>query len=285
MATILAISSLVAHGTVGLSIITPALQALGHTVIGLPTVVLSNHPGHAHVAGTRIEPAVLMAMLDALAANGWLEGVEGIVTGYLPSPAHVAFARAAVLRVRDARRGRALTYLCDPVLGDDPKGLYIDEAAAYALRDELIAISDLATPNRFELSFLSGPRQGSLDSPLSAARHRLVGPVTFATSIPCQGRPHETCNVLADTDGARVTRVPLRPEAPNGTGDLFSALVLAAWIARQEADRAAFALAFATAGVDGALERSTDRNRLEVSAFPLVLGGLTPWLVEAIDTG
>ena len=154
MARILAISSQVARGAVGLSIIVPALQALGHEVIGLPTVVLSNHPGHAHVAGTRIEAAVLHKMLDALAANGWLQGVDGVLSGYLPTIAHVAFAGEAVARVRAGNMGLKANYLCDPVLGDDPHGLYIDEAAAKAIRDRLIPIADIATPNRFEQSFL-----------------------------------------------------------------------------------------------------------------------------------
>ena len=66
MARVLAISSQVARGHVGLAAIVPALQGLGHEVIALPTVLLSNHPGHGTVAGEQVAPALLRRMLDAL---------------------------------------------------------------------------------------------------------------------------------------------------------------------------------------------------------------------------
>ena len=52
MARVLVISSHVAFGSVGLAAMVPALHRLGIEVIVLPTVVLSNHPGH-----TRVLPA------------------------------------------------------------------------------------------------------------------------------------------------------------------------------------------------------------------------------------
>ena len=56
-------------------------------------MLLSNHPGHAHVAGTRIEPAVLYQMLDALEANGWLADVNAVLRKYLkPGEFSYAFA-------------------------------------------------------------------------------------------------------------------------------------------------------------------------------------------------
>ena len=100
MARVLAISSQVARGHVGLSAIVPALQGLGHEVIGLPTVLLSNHPGHKVVAGERVSPALLRRMLDALEANGWLGEIEAVTTAYLPSVEHVQFAVEAIGRVK-----------------------------------------------------------------------------------------------------------------------------------------------------------------------------------------
>ena len=135
MARILAISSLVAHGHVGLSAIVPALNRLGHEVIALPTVLLSNHPRHAQCAFQAVAPAKLNEMLDALDGNSWLRETHAILTGYLPSAAHVRFAASAAARV-SARQPQA-EFFCDPVMGDDPNGLYIDEDAARAIRDEL----------------------------------------------------------------------------------------------------------------------------------------------------
>lgn len=279
MARILAISSQVARGSVGLSIIVPALQSLGHEVIALPTVVLSNHPGHPHVAGTRIEPTVLHKMLDALEANGWLAGVDGILTGYLPSVEHVAFAAEAVRRVKAVSHDYVV-YLCDPVLGDDPKGLYIDRAAAEAIRDQLIPLCVLTTPNRFEASFLKGM---NIRSASDIRSELFAWPVTaLVTSVPTTRR-HETLNVMsasrktADDAPVLLTRVPLRPNAPHGTGDLFSALALSAVFAGRGGQHA---LAFATAGVDATLAASAGHDQLLVSALPTRANPAKPWPVE-----
>lgn len=289
MARILAISSRVAHGHVGLSIVVPALQALGHDVIELPTVILSNHPGHTHVAGTRIEPATLQDMLDAIEANGWLRGLDAVLTGYLPTPAHVAFAANAICKVRGLNSNTPVTFLCDPVLGDDPKGLYIDPAAALTIRDHLIPLADIATPNRFELSYLNS-KHASVDiqSAQQAARHALIGPVTFATSIP-SSHPSETLNVMAANGSAILTRVPLRPNAPHGTGDLFSALVLSAWLQASHHKNAnhsaplAEILSFATAGVDAVLAASHGLNHLALHALPRAGEPPLTWPTQSIN--
>jgi pyridoxine kinase len=133
LARVLAISSQVARGAIGLSAAVPALQALGHEVIALPTILLSNHPGYARFAGERVAAELLQRMLDALTANGWLASIDAVLTGYLPSPEHVSFARGAVEQVKQTRP-RSI-FVCDPVLGDDPKGLYIARDAAEAIRD------------------------------------------------------------------------------------------------------------------------------------------------------
>ena len=273
MARILAISSQVARGHVGLSIIVPALHALGHEVIALPTVILSNHPGHAQVAGTAIDPDVLHDMLNALHSNGWLTGLDAVLTGYLPTADHVAFASRAVERARAANTSRAITYLCDPVLGDDPKGLYIDERAAIAIRNELISVANITTPNRFELSFLLGK---DIRSANDAFTHPLTGPITVATSIP-SANPAETINVLITNEISALTRVQLRANAPHGTGDLFSALLLAA---RLDGKSMPQALAFATAGVDQTLAKSADNDELLVTALPTPAHFPPPWPIE-----
>jgi pyridoxine kinase len=282
MARILAISSQVARGNVGLSIIVPALQALGHEVIALPTVLLSNHPGHAHSAGTRVDPAVLHKMLDALDANGWLTDVDGVLTGYLPTQEHVLFALACLRRVRTARGRNPMTYLCDPVLGDDPKGLYIDERAARAIREHLVGLADIATPNRFELSYLNSAR-GPVEvrSALDAFKRHLGCAMTIATSIPSADAGTVTNASYCDGK-AELTRVNLRQDAPHGTGDLFAALVLSSCLTRNDRNGA---LAFATAGVDMTLAGSAGHDQLLVSALPTKINRPAPWLVEALAHG
>lgn len=115
MGRVLAISSQVAHGHVGLSAIVPALHALGHETIALPTVLLSHHPGHGGAVGEQVAPALLRRMIDALGEKGWLAQADAVMTGYLPSVDHVAFAVAAIERVKALKHG--VRVLVDPVLG------------------------------------------------------------------------------------------------------------------------------------------------------------------------
>lgn len=250
MACYLVLSSQVAHGHVGLSAIVPTLQALGHDVIGLPTVLLSNHPGHAKVAGQPIDPTVLGQMLDALADNGRLESVDAVLTGYLPSPAHVQLAARTVNVVRRQRAG--VIYFCDPVLGDDPKGLYIDQDAAAAIRTELLPLADCLSPNRFELAWLSRHDVTSATAAVAAARSLGSGRVV-ATSIPSPDDALLTLQI--DCSTGTYCRVQRRQRAPHGTGDFLSALLLAGR-----------SLGQAVASVDMLIEHSQDRDELSLIA-------------------
>jgi pyridoxine kinase len=113
------------------------------------------------------------------------------------------------------------TYACDPVLGDDPKGLYIAEAAARALAATLLPIADVTFPNRFELEWLSGKPVTDAASARGAAA-KLGSPLTIATSIPHEGDALAT--MATGPDGAWLSAVARQDNVPNGTGDLFAAL-------------------------------------------------------------
>jgi pyridoxine kinase len=222
MARVLALSSWVAAGHVGLSAAIPALQALGCEAIGLPTVTLSNHKAFAACAGAETPPDTLRAMLDAVEANGWLAGLDAVLTGYLPSAAHGAFAAEAIARARAA--SPAARVVVDPVCGDDPKGLYLPQAAAEALRDRVVPLADALTPNRFELSWLTGAPVADLAEAEAAAR-RLRAPRVLLTSPPLGPRETGVCEIAAD--GARLCRLPRLEGAPHGAGDVFAALIAA----------------------------------------------------------
>jgi pyridoxine kinase len=260
MARILAISSQVAHGSVGLTVIVP-LQALGHEAMALPTVLLSNHPGHAHVAGTRIGPATLAAMVEALAANGWLDGVDAVLSGYLPTPEHVGFVAATVARLRQAKP--ALPYLCDPVIGDWPKGIYIDGGAASAIRDELLPLATMLTPNAFELGWLTGAAVA--DAAAAERAIRMLPPplCTVATSVPAAGSA-ALANVVIGGEYAGELQVAKRGGVPHGTGDLLAALVCGRVLTGQSFQAAA---AYAVAEVERIIAASDGLGHLRLGAL------------------
>ena len=264
MARILVISSQVVSGHVGLSAMQPALQALGHDVLALPTIVLSNHPGQQPASGTRIEPAVLATILETLDTNGRLNQIDAVLTGYLPSVAHVDVAAAAIIRCR--RHNPNARILCDPVLGDDPKGLYIDPAAANAIRATLMPLADILTPNRFELAWLTGQTVENCATAVAAAR-TLNRPLVIATSIPAASHS-ATAQLATLAIGAHAVAeaiVPRRAHAPNGTGDLLAALFLAGYLAPDATPAAV--LAQAVAWVDAVLAASNGDDELDLSAL------------------
>lgn len=259
MACILAISSQVARGAIGLSAAVPALQALGHEVIALPTILLSNHPGHRHFAGEHVSSDLLRRMLDALAENGWLTGLGAVLTGYLPTAEHVAFATEAVERVRSA--SPSALHLCDPILGDEPKGLYVGRDAAEAIRDRLVPDADVLKMNRFECEWLTGgPITSSADVAFVASRNRW--PATIVTSVPA-AKSTDILNVLVEPGMAPMERRSVRhPNVPKGTGDLMAALWLGARL--QPAGTTAAAFARAAAGIEHVVQRSLEADELQL---------------------
>ena len=261
MARILAISSQVARGHVGLSAAVFALQRLGHEVWPLPTVLLSNHPGHPKVAGTRIEPDVLTAMVEALADNGWLAEIDAVLTGYLPSAEHVQVAANVVARLRAP--GKELLVLVDPVIGDDPRGLYVDVAAAKAIRDALLPLASITTPNRFELAWLSGAPVTDSASAAEAARRLGVRKV-LATSIPAADSDR-LANLLWSPTGSTEVAVTRLSTVPHGTGDLLAALYLGHHL---NGDAPGQALVSAVDGVQAAIETSAGAGELQLAVAP-----------------
>lgn len=277
MAVVLCISSQVARGAVGNSGARFALERLGHEVWEVPTIVLSNHPGHAGFGGTRIEPGALREMIDALDDNGWLGEIDAVMTGYMPSADHAAFAARTVVRIRELRADAL--YLCDPALGDEPKGVYIDAEAAATIRAELLPLADITTPNRFELEWLTGLPAATTQQAIAAAGTLDAGEV-MATSVPGDA-PDTLATLLVARKTVWRTTVTRRRTAPHGTGDIKAALHLGH---RLNGATPSESLACATAGIEAVLERSEGCDELNLIAAQDDWAGVTPWPIEEVQT-
>jgi pyridoxine kinase len=221
MARILAISSQTVYGPVGNSASVPALEYLGHTVYAVPTVILSHHPGHGPPAGLRVAGREIGAMLDSLEERGVLDGCHAVFTGYFAADEQIHGVERAILRMQ--QRVPAPVYLCDPVIGDDPDGLYVPDAVARAIRERLMPLADIVAPNRFELEWLSGHSVNSGASAIEASRTLGRGEALI-TSVPSSDGMIATLAVTQA--GADECRNAVLPEVPHGTGDLLSGLYL-----------------------------------------------------------
>jgi pyridoxine kinase len=276
MASVLIISSQVARGCVGASAQRLVFERLGHEAWVLPTILLSNHPAHATFSGHVTETDALAGMVRALDENGWLGEISAILTGYMPSLEHAAVAAGAVNRVRE--EAPWALHLCDPAMGDAPTGLYVDEAAAQGIRLHLMPLADIATPNHFELEWLTG--RTVEDAASCAAVARELGPARVLTTSMPMGDPARIGNLLISGKEAWLATVERRANAPHGTGDLIAALFLAHLIGDDDAKNA---LVMACAGVDAVLEASGEQNELALVGAQDAWLSPTPWPLEPFD--
>jgi pyridoxine kinase len=214
---VLSISSQVVWGPVGNSAAVPALQAKGHEVLALPTITLSNHPGHGALAGFRTPAEDMARMFAALEALGALSDLDAMLTGYFASVGQVE----EVARLLD--RVPVPFLLVDPVMGDHGK-LYIPQDVAEAIRTHLVPRATCLTPNAFELAWLSGIAVTDEASAIAAARS-LVLPEVLATSVPAADG---LATLLITPDDVHRIAAAKLDKVPHGTGDFLSGLYLAA---------------------------------------------------------
>ncbi|NNE24478.1 MAG: pyridoxal kinase [Rhizobiales bacterium] len=257
------ISSQVAYGPVGNSAAVPALEHAGFTVIQVPTTVLSNHPGHCPPAATDVTAETLEKTLEILIQQGWLDRCGAVMTGYFRDRHQIEVAARAIGQLK--RRNPTLIYLCDPVMGDDHTDLYVPLPVANAIRDELLPLADIITPNRFELQWLTGTAVGSLEAAVPAAR-TLPCPVILATSLPAAFRVLDTAVI----EPGKVTSVATseRASAPHGAGDILAGLLLAAVL---RGNRPAEVLGQVMASLEHILDASSGTAAL---ALPTALNGI-----------
>jgi pyridoxine kinase len=254
---VIVVSSHVARGSVGNRAAVFALETLGFPVWAVPTVILPWHPGHGRA--TRIVPpsADFASLMKDLENAPWLGEVTAVLSGYL-GEASQAGAVASLVRAVKARNPRA-TYICDPVMGD-LGGLYVPEALAAAMRDHLLPIADIATPNRYELEWLSGAKLDDMRSVMAAALE--AGPPTMlVTSAPAM-IAGGTGNLMLTSNEALLAEHRLIEKPPNGLGDLTAAVLLARLLSGQTAAKA---LQTTTASVFEILARTAKRGADELT--------------------
>ena len=220
---VIAISSHVMRGSVGNRAIVFALETLGFGAWSVPTIVLPYHPGHGRSTPLRFDDTAFALALEALGKSRWTGEVRGIVSGYLATPQQAKAIAALVNRLRADKPD--LPYLCDPVIGDE-KGLYVAEETASAIRDTLIPLATIATPNRFELGWLTGSTTDDNTVLMKAAL--TLGPAEVAVTSAHAMLKEGVAALYVNEKHALLAEHAHIENPPNGLGDLFSALFLAA---------------------------------------------------------
>lgn len=256
---ILSIQSHVTSGYVGNRAAVFPLQLLGYDVDVLNSCMLANHTGYKNGApGLRLTGDDMSVVIAGMKKNGLLNQITHLLTGYMGTP---SFLKVVVDTVRMLRNDLhiPLTFVCDPVLGDNGQ-LYVTSELVQIYVNEVIQYASILTPNAFELSLLA-------DMPITSEREAFAAcdqlhkvhniPTIFVTGAHFSN--NDTVSVLVSSLGlADITRFAIDTDfiqgTFTGTGDLMSALTLA-WMDKSPNDVVMAAMR-AMASVTGVLLRT-----------------------------
>jgi pyridoxine kinase len=267
LAPILSIQSHVVYGHVGNSAAVFPLQRLGREVWPLMTVQYSSHVGYAGWRGRTFDAAMIDDCLSGLEAIGVLPRCAGLLTGYLGKPEIGEAALRALERIR-AANGEAV-YACDPVIGDVGPGVYVATGVGEFFRDRALPLATIATPNAFELEWLTGEQVNTLQAARRAiAALSALGPrVVVATSLQLNDTPAGALDILAgDQAGVWRVRTPNLPISVNGSGDVFAALFFHHWLGNHDTANALSRAASSVYAVVKATQASGSRELSLIAA-------------------
>ncbi|MDN5540455.1 bifunctional hydroxymethylpyrimidine kinase/phosphomethylpyrimidine kinase, partial [Comamonas sp.] len=127
-------------------------------------------------------------------------------------------------------------YLCDPVMGDVGRGVFVRPGIPDFLRKRALSQASVITPNHYEFELLCGGQPlSTVEAATQAARamltqlHHSPSALIVITSLRTDDMPADQLATLAVTaDKSWLVQTPyidLHP-LPNGMGDVFSAVLL-----------------------------------------------------------
>src|SRR5579872_5999819 len=139
------IQNSVGMGFIGNQAVYAIANSLGARVIHAPTSHASAHTGLEGRARYTPDPALFRKDVAFLVSRR----PALLIVGYVPGP---NFADIIANQLQEYKG----VVLLDPVIGDYQKGLYVTSETARAIRDYLVPVAQIITPNRFEAEVLLG---------------------------------------------------------------------------------------------------------------------------------
>ncbi|KAI9493094.1 Ribokinase-like protein [Zychaea mexicana] len=236
------------------------LQILGFDVDVLNTVQFSNHTGYPSWTGNRLADTDVQELFDGLEKNGLIDDYTHILTGYIGNYAILDTIKRFVLKLKSVNPN--LIYVCDPVMGDWGR-LYVAPEIVPLYRN-ILQVANVVTPNQFEAEILADIKIDSLVTAKEAAKklHFLgVSNVIITTlKVPFKDVPSEIRLPTATDESLYCLTSQTDPQTGSprqhlivfptyrgyfsGTGDMFTALVVARW--QEELKKSSPSLAAAT---------------------------------------
>lgn len=216
---VMAIHDIACYGKSSLTVVLPAMSALGAEVVPLPTALLSSHTG--------IKNATFLPLDKEMQAilNHWKSenvSFDCIYSGFLGSASQIDTVLSVFERYPDALKA------VDPVMGDNgiKYKTYTDEMCEKMKL--LVTKADIITPNYTEAAMLLGIKYEefpSIETAEAAARSLSeLGPKTVVITGIRSGE--NIVNVVYDRqNGFFADSVKYIDKRYDGTGDLFSSVL------------------------------------------------------------
>ena len=208
------IQNTVGMGFIGNQAVFAVANALGARVISAPSSYASAHAGFQGRSSFAVEPqhfrkdvAFLISQRPAV-----------MVIGFLPKPNLVDIVATQLIDYKGV-------VLLDPVIGDYQKGLFISSETARAIRDLLLPLAQIVTPNRFEAEVLLG-----VAGDKTASEHTFLnglfdlGPqAVVIKSFERDPEKHRIKSLFTNGYSYHRISAPFYPTFPaHGAGDTFS---------------------------------------------------------------
>ncbi|XP_052304157.1 pyridoxal kinase isoform X7 [Populus trichocarpa] len=232
---VLSIQSHTVQGYVGNKSAVFPLQLLGYDVDPVNSVQFSNHTGYPTFKGQVLNGQQLWELMEGLKANDLLYYTH-LLTGYIGSVSFLNTVLEVVKKLRSINP--KLTYVCDPVLGDEGK-LYVPPELVEVYREKVVPVASMLTPNQFEAEQLTGFRIVSEHDGREACNK-------LHAAGPAKGQSPDQFKIV----------IPKIPAYFTGTGDLMTALLLG-W-SNKHPDDLAKAAELAVSSLQAVLQRTLD---------------------------
>ena len=211
------IQNTVGTGFIGNQAVFAIANALGARVISAPTMYASAHGGFSGRSNWIVDPQHFRKDVAFLVS----QQPSLLIIGYVPRP---NLADIIATQLTDYKG----VVLLDPVIGDYQKGLYVSSETARAIRDYLLPIAQIVTPNRFEAEVLLGVAGDD-----QAGEHAFLngmfdlGPqAVIITSFERDTEKHRLKMLFSNGYSYYRIHAPYYPTFPaHGVGDVFAGSV------------------------------------------------------------
>ncbi len=222
MKKIAVINDISGFGKCSLTAALPIISAFGIQACPLPTGVFSNQTGYDSFKSVDLTDS-MQSFIDE-----WKRlkpSFDGVLTGFIPN----ARQGEIISRFIDDFKGENTVITVDPIMGDDGELYPCHDEKTVAAVKELVKKADIITPNVTELALLSGmPLKNGYTPDEIKNMSEITGVKTvITTGIELDGK---IANAVYSDGGMKLIEGRKIGEHFSGTGDIFSAYVLSAYL-------------------------------------------------------